>query len=128
MNEWIAIIISIVILVIQGAIGLIIRNFKEDVKEAKGTAKEARDMAISQEQRIINLEDWRHDMATKGDIALVKEQVSSVVTQLKQLNDIWIQQKQSIDEARDNLIKKHIDRENMLVKAVERLANQFDEK
>jgi hypothetical protein len=125
-NEWIAIIISIVILLIQGAIGLIIRGFKEEVKEAKGTAKEARDMAISQEQRIINLEDWRHDMATKGDVALVKEQVTSVVTQLKQLNDIWIQQKQSIDDARDNLIKKHIDRENMLAKAVENLAKKFE--
>ena len=126
MNEWIAIIISIVILLIQGAIGLIIRGFKEEAKETKSTAKEARDMAISQEQRIINLEDWRHDMATKGDVALVKEQITSVVTQLKQLNDIWIQQKQSIDDARDNLIKKHIDRENMLAKAVENLAKKFE--
>ena len=118
MNEWIPAILfglNTIILIVQGSIGLVIRNFsknieridassKEGIKEVKRTATEARDMAISQDQRIITLEHIIDKLATKEG----QEALSKKIDNFHAL----------VNNTANTLITKHVDQEGEYRKTV----------
>ena len=118
MNEWTPIALfglNAVVLLIQALIGLVIKNFnksidridlsaKEGIKEAKGTATEARDMAISQEQRIITLENIIDKLATR-------EGQTALSTKIDNFHKL-------VNDTANTLITKHVNQEGEYRKTV----------